>query len=162
MESSYQFALISSASSLHASRLCRAHLMTNFKRSPGSQNGRAQVERGSGIGLKLSALSRNRIHVRPAVPELLSSETRGAAVLLRPALLLLSDADLEVGLLGFLEGLVGVARHDISQVSIHVGALGLNYHHAELFIAPRPAPPEPFDVGNCHNKSRIARGRRLL
>src|SRR5438105_4451411 len=73
--------------------------------------------------------------------------------LLRLALLLLSDADLEVLLLGFLEGLVIVARDSIGQIRTDVRAARKNDHDREVLIASGAVRAEAFDVRNCHTSS---------
>src|ERR1051326_5004747 len=83
---------------------------------------------------------------------------KSARLLLRFALLLLADADLEVRLLGFLESLVVVARDCVVQIVIYVSALGQNRHQGEALFAFGTKRAEPFDVGNCHNDSRIPCG----
>jgi hypothetical protein len=49
-----------------------------------------------------------------------------------------------------------VARHDIVQILIHIGALGQNYHYRKGLFALRAERPEPFDIGNCHNIFRLS------
>jgi hypothetical protein len=81
---------------------------------------------------------------------------RRSLVLFRFALLLLSDADLEVLLLGFLERFMIVARHRIGQILIHISALRENHHDREGLIASRAERSKPFDIGNCHNNFRLS------
>jgi hypothetical protein len=52
--------------------------------------------------------------------------------------------------LGILERLVIVARHDVVEVSIHVGVLRQDRHHREAFVAGRAERAEAFNVGDCH------------
>ena len=82
-----------------------------------------------------------------------SALRRAGRSLFRFALLLLSDADLEVLLLGFLERLVIVARHGFRQVLIHVRLLGQDGHQGETVIAGWAKGPEPLHIRNCHNSS---------
>src|SRR5690349_5076655 len=81
---------------------------------------------------------------------------KSARLLLRFALLLLADADLEVRLLGFLESLVVVARDSVVQIVVDVSALGQDRHQGEALFAFGTKRAEPFYVGNCHNVLRIA------
>jgi len=76
--------------------------------------------------------------------------------LLRLALLLLSDADLEVELFCFLERLVIVARDGVGKKLIDIGAFGQNHHDREGFVAGRTERPEPLDIGNRHNSFRLS------
>ena len=76
--------------------------------------------------------------------------------LLRFLLLLLSDADLEVHLLGFLERLVVMPRYGIAQILIHIGAFRQNDHDCERFFALGAERPEAFDIRNRHSNLRLS------
>ena len=73
--------------------------------------------------------------------------------LLRLLLLLLSDADLEVLLLGFLECLVVVPRDRIAQIGVDIGVLGQDGHNREALVASRAERPEALYVRDCHTSS---------
>src|SRR5205807_1089686 len=72
---------------------------------------------------------------------------------------LLTDTHLDVQSLGFLERLVIVAGHRVSQVLVYVDILRQNRHQGETIIAGRAKRPEPLHVGNCHNSVSLAEDR---
>src|SRR5579884_3366696 len=71
--------------------------------------------------------------------------------LLRLLLLLLTDADLEVGLLGILERLMIVPGHCIAQILVHVGILRQDCHQREILVARGTERPETLNIWDCHN-----------
>jgi len=78
------------------------------------------------------------------------------AALLGSLLLLLTDTDFEVRLLGFLESLVIVARHRILQVAIHISVRLQDHLQREIVIADRAKSPKALNVRNTHTIMRLA------
>ena len=74
----------------------------------------------------------------------------GGESLLGFLLLLLTDADLEVELSGFLERFVIVPANRVRQVSIDVSFLRKHRHQREIVLAFRTEGPEALNVRNCH------------
>jgi hypothetical protein len=72
------------------------------------------------------------------------------AGLLRLLLLLLTDADLELSRLCFLERFVIVPVDCISQILIDIDVFGKNCHQRKGVITRWAEGPEPFNVRNCH------------
>ena len=72
-------------------------------------------------------------------------------------LLLLTDADLGMQVLGIGERFVIVARDGIRQVLIHTRALRQDCHQGVAIIADRAEGPETLYIRNCHNFYSLTR-----
>jgi hypothetical protein len=70
-------------------------------------------------------------------------------------LLLLTDADLEHLLLGFLIGLMIVARNRVLDIGIRISVLGQDGHQCEILVANRAERAKALHVRDCHNKFRL-------
>ena len=66
-------------------------------------------------------------------------------------LLLLTDTNLEVLLLGFLVRLVIVTRDGIFQIRIYIGILRQDRHKREILVAGRAKWPKALYIRNGHN-----------
>lgn len=73
-------------------------------------------------------------------------------MLLRLLLFLLTYADFEVLLFGFLIRLMIMPANGISQIRIDVGALRQHCHQREIVFAVRAKGPEPLHVRDCHTQ----------
>jgi hypothetical protein len=70
-------------------------------------------------------------------------------------LLLLTDADLEHLLLGFLICLMIVTRNRVLDVSIGISVLGQDSHQCETLVANRAERAKALHVRDCHNILRL-------
>jgi len=77
-------------------------------------------------------------------------KTLNFETLLDLLLLLLTDADLEMLLLGFLVSLVIVTCDHIFQICVDIGVLRQNRHHREILIASGAKRAKALHVWDCH------------